>query len=488
MEILLASGVPPMSLQDIGTLDDNVYYDDSIEPSSAISIKDSDTLDGGMHDYGKFVDSDDDYEVDGYAEQMNWYTSGRLYPICIGDVLADTYRIEHKLHHGTNSVVWLARDIEKQKDVALKIMVPGNEGENEYNMQKEIINTMQDTSNLVTYLDTFFLRGCKGDHRVLVFDVRGPSFYTTLWPKYAVRLFRSHSPFENFSMATRMSAARQLLQALERLHNAGIVHNGELTPACCSLNSVHANYSADLNRENIMWGVVPLDHLDTKTKYEYLDRPLKIALPSDLWRQGELVKPANFPLRLLTDQVYIGDFGLAAKAGLTDQVYIGDFGLASKAGTDVSHNKIPSFLHLNSYAPEIFHDMKPSFASDMWSYMSLFSELYLGFVPWGSAQYSLMVDKMVKVLGPLPRDWKGRCSHITTLADNSWYDQRRKPVREKTLESILKTELPELSSVERKHVLKIMSQVFCYIPNKRPSATQLLRDPSFQAIMEIHCR
>jgi hypothetical protein len=37
-------------------------------------------------------------------------------------------------------------------------------------------------------------------------------------------------------MATRMSAARQLLKALECLHKAGIVHNGELTLACCSLN------------------------------------------------------------------------------------------------------------------------------------------------------------------------------------------------------------------------------------------------------------
>ena len=52
-----------------------------------------------------------------------------------------------------------------------------------------------------------------------------------------------------------------------------------------------------------MWGVT-LDNLDTKTKYEYLGRPLKIVLPSDLWRQGELVKPANFSLRLLTDQVW----------------------------------------------------------------------------------------------------------------------------------------------------------------------------------------
>jgi serine/threonine protein kinase len=133
----------------------------------------------------------------------------------------------------------------------------------------------------------------------------------------------------------------------------------------------------------------PLDHLDTNTKYEYLGRPLKIALASDLWRQGEPVKAASVPLRLLTDQVYIGDFSLA-----------------TKAGTDVRH-KVLSPLHIGFYAPERFHDVNPSFASDMWSYMCFCSELSFGFVPWQNDSFSLMITKMVGVLGPLPRKWRG---------------------------------------------------------------------------------
>jgi hypothetical protein len=82
-----------------------------------------------------------------------------------------------------------------------------------------------------------------------------------------------------------------------------------------------------------MWGVT-LDNLDTKTKYEYLGRPLKMALPSDLWRQGELVRSAKVPTSLLIDQVCIGDFGMAIKAG-----------------TDVRH-KMLSPLQIISPAPE----------------------------------------------------------------------------------------------------------------------------------------
>jgi hypothetical protein len=140
-------------------------------------------------------------------------------------------------------------------------------------------------------------------------------------------------------------------------------------------------------------------------------------------------------------------------------------------------------LHIGYYAPERFHDVNPSFASDMWSYMCFFSELYFSFVPWQNGSYSPMITKMVGVLGPLPRKWRG-CynSYISTFGkcDYSWYDQYRKPNREATLESMIKRELPGLSSVERTHVLDIMSKVFCYPPEDY--------DPSFHALMEIHCR
>jgi serine/threonine protein kinase len=235
----------------------------------------------------------------------------------------------------------------------------------------------------------------------------------------------------------------------------------------------HANYSTDLNKGNVMWGVAPLDNLDTKTKYEYLGRPLKMTLPSDLWRQGELVKRLEVPKSLITDMVYLGDFGLA-----------------TKAGTDVRHRML-SHLNIVFYAPERFHNENPSFASDMWSYMCISIELYLGIVPWVDNNYSWMITKMVSVLGPLPKQWKG-CynSYVTTFStyDNSWYDQRRKPNPKYTLETLIKRERPEVSSVELNHLLNIMSKGFSYSPEDRLSATELLQDPSFQAVMEIHCR
>jgi hypothetical protein len=65
-----------------------------------------------------------------------------------------------------------------------------------------------------------------------------------------------------------------------------------------------------------MWEMSPLPHWDTATKYSYFGRPEKIAL-DDTWKQGELVKAMEVLSNLFTNRVYLGDFGLAIKAGIS---------------------------------------------------------------------------------------------------------------------------------------------------------------------------
>mgnify|MGYP001657832168 CR=1 FL=1 len=136
-----------------------------------------------------------------------------FYPICVGEVLNERYRVENKLGHGGFSTVWMAYDLQDETDVALKVMCSGESGDSEISIHDEINRNVQDPSHLVTYLATFLLPGNECDHRVLVLPLRGPSmdFY-----------YRDRIPF-----ASRMSAAKQLLMALESLHKAGIVHRGE---------------------------------------------------------------------------------------------------------------------------------------------------------------------------------------------------------------------------------------------------------------------
>ncbi|KAJ5434749.1 kinase domain-containing protein [Penicillium cf. griseofulvum] len=365
-------------------------------------------------DFGDFVSNEDEQlDLEELVEPWHKYdikeTPNIFYPICLGEVLNERYLVEHKLGFGGGSTVWMAHDLHDKRDVALKVMSLGDWGENEYHMQDEILKNVEDTSRLVTYLGTFLLPGDK--HRVLVFPVMDPCIYPI--------------ELEKIPMASRMSAARQLLEALGGLHNAGIVHRGK------------------------------------SAKYEALGRPLKQIIPFvELWRKGELVSPVNVPENLRTEEFFLGDFGLAKK--LSDS--------AAQRGYPPSQY----------CSPERLHGKDPSFACDMWSYMVVFSVIYLGFVPFPTWLKGGVISAFVRCLGPLPEEWKG----LSMDGLDSWYDQSTTPDPNHDLASTIAYFHPDGDPIERKHVASIMCKVFQYCPEKRPTATQLLQDPSFRAIME----
>lgn len=99
-----------------------------------------------------------------------------------------------------------------------------------------------------------------------------------------------------------------------------------------------------------------------KEVYQLLGRPRKAKA---LWHEdpdtgndvilGELVAPAKFPPALIGSDAYLCDFGIPVPAG-----------------TSVSNTLQSQPIYC---APELFHNMDPSFASDVWSYMVLFLHL-----------------------------------------------------------------------------------------------------------------
>lgn len=169
---------------------------------------------GDCPDYGEFVDSDGEGDIEDVSEPYDRYNQGLYYPLCIGEVLAGRYRIEHKLGWGGYSTVWMAHDMQYRKDVALKIMIPGEKGGYEYQMHNEIIGTVRDTSHLVIQRGSFKLPAHDGIyHRVLVLPLLCPSL------GYQIT---------KLLVATRVSGAKQLLVALKGLHDVKLVHRGTL--------------------------------------------------------------------------------------------------------------------------------------------------------------------------------------------------------------------------------------------------------------------
>ena len=210
-----------------------------------------------------------------------------------------------------------------------------------------------------------------------------------------------------------------------------------------------------------MWGITPIHHLSRAAKYKILSRPLKQSMwYINLHKQGERVKPITIPDYLRTESFYLGDFGQAMKLG-----------------SERTQQGRPPLMYCS---PDRLHNRAPSFACDMWSYMCIFAEFYLGFVPFPSAG---VIPFMVDTLGPLPEEWKGSYVDVERSED-VWYDPNTKPSPEFSLQARIEKYCSDRDPVEQQHVLSVLTRGFSYYPEERPTATQLLQDASFRAIMD----
>ncbi|KAF5656301.1 CMGC kinase [Fusarium circinatum] len=384
-----------------------------------------------IHDWGDYADSDDEYDVEEASENPQRYVEGLYYPICIGETLANQYRVEHKLGHGGFSTVWMAYDTLGKKNVALKIMTPEGPNEHDYKMQTEIARNMQDTSHLLLYESTFLLSGPLGNHRVLVLPLQGPNLRDYPCQK---------------SLCVRMSAAKQLLQAISHLHDGGIVHT-------------------DLSSANFMYTLGSMDSSTVVEKYRQIGRPQKIRLDLGLWKACELVMPMKPHESLIGDDISLGDFGLVIKAG-----------------TSVSEKVQSPAIYC---APERVYDQDPTFATDMWSYMCIFAELYMGFALFYGGSNSSIVSCMVRSVGHLPAEWKG--TFKAGGAENDWwYDQDHELEPTASLEHRVARLRPDINAEEKELVLSVLWKGLSYQPQDRLTARQLLEDASFKALLKLY--
>ncbi|EHK97101.1 putative Dual specificity protein kinase CLK1 [Glarea lozoyensis 74030] len=195
----------------------------------------------------------------------------------------------------------------------------------------------------------------------------------------------------------------------------------------------------NLNPGAVMWGLTSLDDYDTTTIYEHLGVPRKYDL-GWLWKPGELVKPATIPEMLRDDRIYLGDFGMAIKD---------DTPVPTKVQTPTQF-----------CAPERFHGVDPSSASDMWSYMYIFSWIYLGFVPVQRRGGVGVMSDLVGILGPLPEHWHGYFKCGKEQGSDGWYDQSQVPIEKMTLTSLVAGRQSAVSQEEQELVGKFLRRCF----------------------------
>lgn len=104
-----------------------VHYTNTAHTSTMATPHYSEDSDTDTVDFGYFATTEkEEDDVDETAEPDYKYdakvASRVFYPICIGEVLNERHRVGHKLGQGGFSTVWMAYDIQSERDVALKAM------------------------------------------------------------------------------------------------------------------------------------------------------------------------------------------------------------------------------------------------------------------------------------------------------------------------------------------------------------------------------
>jgi serine/threonine protein kinase len=144
-----------------------------MEPATAISSEDEEWDSDELEEHD---------EIEANSEPVDGYDSKLYYPLTIGEVLDERYKIVHKLGWGGCSTVWMAHDTGERKYVALKILTSAKceHTHGESNVINERLQGRR-KSNLVTYHKTFELPAGKRSHvnRVLVLPLMGPNLDQT---------------------------------------------------------------------------------------------------------------------------------------------------------------------------------------------------------------------------------------------------------------------------------------------------------------------
>ena len=182
-----------------------------------------------------------DFRFESHGPPCEWgesYRPGGYYPVILGDVLGDRYRVVRKLGYGSFSTAWLVADLRLNCFAALKVSVAGlgknMEAGGAIDKSLAVYRTLPPTANrhVVGLRDSFDVRGPNGRHACLVMDPTGPHISTLLdRPEFEDQtldpLDRHMRP--RFSKALARRILRDVLLGLRTLHQHGIVH-GDLHP------------------------------------------------------------------------------------------------------------------------------------------------------------------------------------------------------------------------------------------------------------------
>ncbi|KAF5595214.1 kinase domain-containing protein [Fusarium pseudocircinatum] len=310
------------------------------------------------------------------VEYIDRYCPGGYHPIEVNDKLNQRYHIVDKLGQGGYSTIWLARDQELDKYVAIKVGT-ADQVSKESGILSELAGNPSNefSGHLITQvLDQFTLHGPNGTHPCIV----------TAPARCSVAESIKTSRYNSFRLDVARTLAAQLILATAYVHRAGFVHG-------------------DIHLRNVLLQLpdAEIDQLSIQQIYEkyYKPEPYPVARTD-----GQPITLASVPKNVYTpnwlgkpsDQVLLPE----AKLWLTD------FGTAFNPSQET---RLMSYTHLQNRPPEAkFDPKKPlTFFSAMWSLGLMVWEVMVDgpFMSSFLFNWDEVITDQVDALGPLPQVW-----------------------------------------------------------------------------------
>ncbi|KAJ5100274.1 hypothetical protein N7456_006326 [Penicillium angulare] len=195
------------------------------------------------------------------------YSAVRYYPTCIGEIIKERYQVVGKLGFGASSTVWLARDMDYRRYVALKVFISsasmGQQLDAELNVYKRIdaaSSRHRGRPFVRSLLDSFDINGPEDKHRCLV--------HPPLWESMLDFLHRN--PIQRLPAPILVVTLHRLFLALDYLHTE------------CKI--IHTDIKAD----NVMFGIdddsvfSDFENNELENPYPRKEAPLSFAILAPL--------------------------------------------------------------------------------------------------------------------------------------------------------------------------------------------------------------
>ncbi|GIK05836.1 hypothetical protein Aspvir_009950 [Aspergillus viridinutans] len=309
------------------------------------------------------------------VEDLDRYRPEGYHPLQIGDELdCGRYRLVHKLGYGGYATIWLARDLQRVRYVAVKVITADSSGcSPEASFLRSLGNTRSGPGREIIppLIDVFWIAGPNGKHRCIVTSPAQMSLFDA----------KEASTFGLFRPKVAQSIVAQLIRGVAFLHHENIVHG-------------------DLHLGNILIqfpGVI--DRLSTSELYERfgepeseavvrLDgKPLLDGVPAHVFIPGWFGVPS--------DEIVLGD----------EKIILSDFGESFNPDKELRFSS--KTLPLLQPPEARFSDEPLSFAADIWTLACTIWEIF-GQRPLFEAFFPTadrVTMEQVEILGILPPEW-----------------------------------------------------------------------------------